>query len=235
MFYYGFDDSSQYLLYLLAVLIVVYAQSRLNGAYQKYRSIASSSMLSGEQCAQRILSQSQLSHVRVEVSDGGILSDHYDPRHKVVRLSSEIFYGSSIASLSVAAHECGHVLQDAHGFVFLRIRDALVPVVNLASRIGWILLVFGLLLFYRSSTLLIIGAALLGVSLLFQIVTLPVELDASRRALVILRESAMLEEAEIPMARAMLRAAAFTYVASVLSTLTQLLRILLLARGRDCR
>ena len=132
-------------------------------------------------------------------------------------------------------HECGHVLQDAHGFVFLRIRDALVPVVNLASRIGWILLVFGLLLFYRSSTLLIIGAALLGVSLLFQIVTLPVELDASRRALVILRESAMLEEAEIPMARAMLRAAAFTYVASVLSTLTQLLRILLLARGRDRR
>ena len=174
MFYYGFDDSSQYLLYLLAVLIVVYAQSRLNGTYQKYRSIASSSMLSGEQCAQRILSQSQLSHVRVEVSDGGILSDHYDPRHKVVRLSSEIYYGSSIASLSVAAHECGHVLQDAHGFVFLRIRDALVPVVNLASRIGWILLVFGLLLFYRSSTLLIIGAALLGVSLLFQIVTLPV-------------------------------------------------------------
>lgn len=234
MFYYGFDDSSQYLLYLLAVLIVVYAQSRLNGAYQKYRSIASS-MLSGEQCAQRILSQSQLSHVRVEVSAGGILSDHYDPRHKVVRLSSEIYYGSSIASLSVAAHECGHVLQDAHGFVFLRIRDALVPVVNLASRIGWILLVFGLLLFYRSSTLLIIGAALLGVSLLFQIVTLPVELDASRRALVILRESAMLEEAEIPMARAMLRAAAFTYVASVLSTLTQLLRILLLARGRDRR
>ena len=110
-----------------------------------------------------------------------------------------------------------------------------MPVVNLASRIGWILLVFGLLLFYRSSTLLIIGAALLGVSLLFQIVTLPVELDASRRALVILRESAMLEEAEIPMARAMLRAAAFTYVASVLSTLTQLLRILLLARGRDRR
>ena len=217
MFYYGFDDSSQYLLYLLAVLIVVYAQSRLNGAYQKYRSIASSSMLSGEQCAQRILSQSRLSHVRVEVSAGGI------------------YYGSSITSLSVAAHECGHVLQDAHGFVFLRIRDALVPVVNLASRIGWILLVFGLLLFYRSSTLLIIGAALLGVSLLFQIVTLPVELDASRRALVILQESAMLEEAEIPMARAMLRAAAFTYVASVLSTLTQLLRILLLARGRDRR
>ena len=213
MFYYGFGYFSYFPLYLLAILVVAIASSSVRSAYQKYSRVRNERMMTGEQAARRILQIAHLDDVDIQYARGG---------------------DDSVASISIAAHECGHAIQDAQGYFFLRVRDALVPVVNIASQLGWILLVFGLLSFSSSTSLFNLGLILLSVSLLFQIVTLPVEIDASRRALRILSENDLIEQTQLPMAKAMLRAAAFTYVAGVLSTMLQLLRIFLMTR-RDER
>lgn len=234
MFYYGFGYFSYFPLYLLAILVVAIASSSVRSAYQKYSRVRNERMMTGEQAARRILQIAHLDDVDIQYARGGALSDHYDPRRKIVALSKACYEDDSVASISIAAHECGHAIQDAQGYFFLRVRDAPVPVVNIASQLGWILLVFGLLSFSSSTSLFNLGLILLSVSLLFQIVTLPVEIDASRRALRILSENDLIEQTQLPMAKAMLRAAAFTYVAGVLSTMLQLLRIFLMTR-RDER
>ncbi len=236
MFYgFGYGSSTQYILYLLGILLAVIAQGWLSSTYSKYRAVANARGLSGAECARHILHRNGLDHIRVEMSRGGTLSDHYDPRAGVIRLSADIYQGTSIASLSVAAHECGHAIQHKENYAPLKIRDTMVPVVNLANQIGWVALFLGLVLFYRSSTLLMVGGIMLLVVLAFQLITLPVELNASSRALKILRADGMIMEQERPMASTMLKAAAFTYVASVLSTLLQILRVFLIAGSRDRR
>ena len=236
MFYgFGYGSSTQYILYLLGILLAVIAQGWLSSTYSKYRAVANARGLSGAECARHILHRNGLDHIRVEMSRGGTLSDHYDPRAGVIRLSADIYQGTSIASLSVAAHECGHAIQHKENYAPLKIRDTMVPVVNLANQIGWVALFLGLVLFYRSSTLLMVGGIMLLVVLAFQLITLPVELNASSRALTILRADGMIMEQERPMASTMLKAAAFTYVASVLSTLLQILRVFLIAGSRDRR
>ena len=236
MFYgFGYGSSTQYILYLLGILLAVIAQGWLSSTYSKYRAVANARGLSGAECARHILHRNGLDHIRVEMSRGGTLSDHYDPRAGVIRLSADIYQGTSIASLSVAAHECGHAIQHKENYAPLKIRDTMVPVVNLANQIGWVALFLGLVLFYRSSTLLMVGGIMLLVVLAFQLITLPVELNASSRALKILRADSMIMEQERPMASTMLMAAAFTYVASVLSTLLQILRVFLIAGSRDRR
>lgn len=223
---------SQYVLYLLAFAIVMIAQSRVQAAYQKYKQIPNDRGLRGEEVARRILDMNGLQNVRVEVAKGGALSDHYDPTQHVVRLSPDIFYNSSIASISVAAHEVGHAIQHKEHYGAIGLRNRLLPAANFASQLGWVVLVLGLFLFASTPIILYIGIGLICVILLFQIVTLPVEFNASSRAVKQLSMNGMISENERYDVKSMLRAAAFTYVAAVLSTLAQILRILIMVLGR---
>ena len=212
---------SQYFLYILAFAVVMLAQSRVQAAYHKYKRIPNEHGLTGEAVARRILDMNNLQSIRVEVAKGGMLSDHYDPVHHVVRLSPDIFYNASIASISVAAHEVGHAIQHKEHYGAIGLRNRLLPMANIASQLGWVVLVLGLFLFASTPVIL-----------LFQIVTLPVEFNASSRAVKQLAMYGMISEQERYDVKGMLRAAAFTYVAAVLSTLAQILRILLMVLGR---
>ena len=223
---------SQYLLYILAFMVVMAAQSRVQAAYHKYKQVPNQYRLTGEAVARRILDMNGLNHIRVEVSNGGSLSDHYDPVHHVVRLSPDIFYNTSIASLSVAAHEVGHAIQHKEHYGAIGLRNRLLPMANIASKLGWAVLILGLFLFASTPIILYFGIALICVILLFQIVTLPVEFNASSRAVKQLSMYGMMTDSERNDVKGMLNAAAFTYVAAVLSTLAQILRILLLVLGR---
>lgn len=223
---------SQYMLYMIGIAVVMFAQARVSNAYQRYKRIANRRGISGADTARSILDANGLQNVRVEVSKGGSLSDHYDPVHHVVRLSPEIYYNKSIASLSVAAHECGHAIQHKAGYGAIALRNRLLPAANIASQLGWVVLVLGLFLFASMPVLLYAGILMICIVLLFQIVTLPVEFNASSRAIKQISADGLMSEEERPMVKGMLRAAAFTYVAAVLSTLMQILRILLMILGR---
>lgn len=223
---------SQYFLYILAFAVVMLAQSRVQAAYHKYKRIPNEHGLTGEAVARRILDMNNLQSIRVEVAKGGMLSDHYDPVHHVVRLSLDIFYNASIASISVAAHEVGHAIQHKEHYGAIGLRNRLLPMANIASQLGWVVLVLGLFLFASTPVILYAGIAMICIILLFQIVTLPVEFNASSRAVKQLAMYGMISEQERYDVKGMLRAAAFTYVAAVLSTLAQILRILLMVLGR---
>lgn len=229
-YHYGFG--SQYLLYILGIVLVMFAQSRVTSAYHKYKTIPNKRGISGKDVARYILDHNDLHDVRVEVANGGSLSDHYDPMHRVVRLSNDIYYNTSIASLSVAAHECGHAIQHKVGYGAIALRNKLLPAANIASQMGWAILVLGLFLFSSTPVLLYTGIGCICIVLLFQIVTLPVEFNASSRAMKQIASSGLMLPEEKSLCSSMLRAAAFTYVAAVLSTLMQILRILLMILGR---
>ena len=180
--------------------------------------------------ARKILDKNGLQHVKIqEVS--GELSDHYDPQKKTVNLSSHIYSESSLASISVAAHECGHAIQDKDGYFFLRFRHSIIPLVNFASRIGYLVILISVIA--SISKLLWIGILLECVILLFQIVTLPVEFNASNRALKQIRELGIIEKEEHSGCKSMLTAAALTYVASVATAILEVLRLVLMFRNRD--
>ena len=230
--YYYPSFSSQYLLYLLGILIVLYAQGRVSSAYNKYKQIPNKKGIRGVDAARIILDRNGLQDVRIEPAKGGTLSDHYDPVHRVVRLSSDIYYNASIASVSVAAHECGHAIQHKVGYAALSWRSKLLPVANICSQLGWITLILGLFLFSSFSSLVYLGIGMILVVFLFQVVTLPVEFNASTRAIAQISELQLMQDDERPMVRSILKAAAFTYVASVLSTLLQIFRILIMVLGR---
>ncbi len=207
---------------LIGLAITSLAQLAITTNYGKYKKVEATSHKRGCEVAKEILNKHGLRNVNV-VEVAGNLTDHYDPKDKVVRLSSDIYSGSSIASVSVAAHECGHAIQDKIGYTPMRIRSKLVPVVNFSTKIGYLVIVIGL-----AAGLLkiaVIGLILLLSMLLFQLVTLPVEFDASRRGKIELDELHILSSDEQVGSAKMLRAAAFTYVASVLSTLAQMLRL----------
>ena len=217
-----------YILPVLGLIITSIAQLSITTNYTRYKQVASRSHKTGHEVARQILDKHGLRNIDV-VEVAGNLTDHYDPTNKVVRLSQDIYSGTSIASVSVAAHECGHAIQDKVSYTPMRIRSSLVPIVNFSTKIGYLVIVIGLAA--GALKIAIIGLILLLSMLLFQLVTLPVEFDASRRGKIELDELHILDTDEQTGATRMLRAAAFTYVASVLSTLFQILRMALMVVG----
>ena len=215
---------------IIGLAITSLAQLFITTSYKKYKKVDARSGQKGCEVARRILDKHGLNNIGVEEVSGN-LTDHYDPTKKVVRLSTDIYEGSSIASVSVAAHECGHAVQDKVGYAPMRIRSKLVPVVNFSTKIGYLVIMIGLAL--GAFKLAILGVILLLGMLLFQLVTLPVEFDASRRALKILNDNQLIEEAEVKNCRKVLTAAALTYVAGVAATVLEILRLLLIFTRRD--
>ena len=215
---------------ILGFIIVLWAQFNVTGNYKKYKEYTVKSKLTGQEVARKILDANGLKDVYV-VETKGELTDHYDPTRKVVRLSSAIFHEDSISSVGVAAHECGHAIQDKEGYTFMRIRSALVPFVNLVSYLGY----FGLFIsiFAGLTGYLKISILVLGVTILFQLVTLPVEFDASKRAKEQLISLGLIDDNEHEQVSKVLFAAAMTYVAGLISNLLQLLRLVLILNDRD--
>lgn len=218
------------LLFFAGIIIVIYAQIKINNSYTKSSKIKIKSGLSGVEVARKILDSNNLSNIHV-VSVGGTLTDHYDPSRKVVRLSNDVFNNDSIAAISVAAHECGHAIQDKVGYTFMKIRSMLVPIVNFVTYIGYIVSIISL--FAGITGYLKVGIMLIIVSLIFQLVTLPVEFDASRRAIEQLNKLGLIEKEENQNVKEMLSAAAFTYVASFISSILNLLRLVIMLGNRD--
>lgn len=217
------------MLYLLAFVVMLLAQSSVTSAYQKYKQVQNERGVTGAQVARRILDNNNLYDVALEITNS-TLGDHYDPSKKVIRLSPDIYYGTSIASVSVAAHECGHAIQHAENYGFIALRNSILPFCSIASNLAWPALFIGL--FFAMEPLLYIGIIMLVGVLLFQVVTLPVEFNASSRALRILSSDGIIYEEEVSSAKKMLSAAAMTYVAAVISSALQILRFLLIANRR---
>ncbi|MGI6128773.1 MAG: zinc metallopeptidase [bacterium] len=211
---------------LPAILFALYAQVKVQATFQRYLQVRAQSGLTGADVAQSLLRSQGVEGVRVEAIPGN-LTDHYDPRNRTLRLSRQVFYGNSLAALGVAAHEAGHALQHATDYVPLSVRFSLVPMANIGSQLGLPLALFGF--FLRSDFMLQFGIILFSLAVLFQLVTLPVEFNASSRALALLEGEGVLAREEIGGARAVLSAAALTYVAATLSAILQLLRLLLMS------
>ena len=219
-----------YGLTFLALIVAISAQTYVNSSYSKYKKVLNTKRLSGADAARKMLDANGMNDVRINMVKG-VLSDHYDPRTKTVNLSQDIYRGETVAAVSVACHECGHALQDKEGYVFMRIRASLVPLVNLSSKIGYFAILLGFL--FSILDLIWIGIFAEIAILVFQLVTLPVEFDASRKALREEEKMGLLTTSELKGSKTMLRAAALTYVASVTSTLLEILRLVLLAVARD--
>lgn len=215
-----------YLIYLALLLIIpLWAQSRVKSTYKKYSKKATSSGMSGAQVARKILDENGLYHVAIEETKG-TLTDHYDPRHKVVRLSTGIYHGQSMASSAVAAHEVGHAIQDQQEYAFLKFRSALVPVANFGSNISFFFILAGLIL--GMSNMLLLGIIFMSAAVLFQLVTLPVEFDASNRAMTQLVSTGVIRNNEERETKKVLNAAAMTYVAAALVAVAELVRFILI-------
>ena len=227
MFYYMYFG---YGLVLIAFLITLAADIYLRTRYSKYKKVKVKSGMTGAEVAREILKENGLDNIYV-VETKGYLTDHYDPRAKVVRLSTDIYNGDSIASVSVAAHECGHAVQDKQGYFFLKFRSFLVPIVNFSTKFGYLAVLIGLI--FGSMNLAWIGIILLVAILLFQLITLPVEFNASKRGKIFLSKLKVVDSGEKSMASSMLMAAAMTYVASLISTLLDLLRLVLVVMSND--
>ena len=227
---YGLETVLTFGLAIVAFVIVIAAQAYLSSTYKKGKEKNNNNGLSGCEVARKILDSNGLDDVYVVVTSG-MLSDHYDPKRKVVRLSKDIFHGTSVAATSVAAHECGHAIQDKENYTFMRIRSLLVPVVNFMTYIGY----FGLIvsIFAGITGYLKISIGLVALSLLFQLITLPVEFDASKRALKELDKQSLLSNDEKELSEKVLKAAALTYVASLISTIIDLLRLVIMLNDRD--
>lgn len=230
MYLYGLETIGTILLSIIGFGAVLFAQFRINSSYSKYKRIMSKKEMSGCEVARQILDANGLTNIHV-VEVKGELSDHYDPTRKVVRLSNDIFHGTSVASISVAAHECGHAIQDKENYTFMRIRSALVPVVNFVSYVGYFISLFSFIVGVMGY--LKIGILILLLTVLFQLVTLPVEFDASKRAKVQMEKLGIADSSELEGVSSMLGAAAMTYVASLLSTIMNLLRLILMFSDRD--
>ncbi|MBD2257449.1 zinc metallopeptidase [Pseudanabaena sp. FACHB-2040] len=223
-------DPFYFLLIIPGIAFMFWAQSQVKGTYRRYSQVQSTLGMTGAQVAQAILQKMNLRDVRVEPV-AGELTDHYDPRAKTVRLSQGIYGSSSLAAAAIAAHECGHVLQDYQGYTFMNFRAAMVPAVNLGSRLGPILILAGL--FLQLTGLAWLGILLFAAVLLFHVVTLPVEFDASKRALRLIDEMGILQGEENRGAKAVLQAAAWTYVATAFYAALNLLYYVFLVSRRS--
>ncbi|MCY6372359.1 zinc metallopeptidase [Clostridium ganghwense] len=223
MFFYD----STFIILIPALIISAWAQMKVKSTFDKFSRVRSINGYTGAQVARMLLDSEGLYDVPVEQISGR-LTDHYDPRNRVMRLSPDVYGSTSIAAIGVAAHETGHAIQHQRHYAPLQIRSAIVPVVNFSSNASWIIFLLGFI--FRSTYLLNIGVLLFGAVVLFQLVTLPVEFDASNRALKILSGRAILYGDEIKGAKSVLSAAAMTYVAAALMAVSQLLRLLILSR-----
>lgn len=223
------DITLNYLIIFISILITTLSQIFISLAYSKYKKILNNKDLSGYDVARKILDSNNLDNIMI-LETRGNLTDHYDPQRKVIKLSTDIYHGSSIAGAAVAAHECGHAIQDKMKYTPMRIRSTLVPFVNICTRIGYLAIVIGIIFSY---TLIEVGIVLLLSMLVFQLITLPVEFNASHRAIKELERLNLIDEEEKSSAKNMLIAAAFTYVASVLSTLLEILRYALIFNDKD--
>lgn len=243
-FLYGYY---QYLLWMLpAIIISIIAQAKVKSTYSKYSKVINRMGITGAEAARRVLSAGGVTNVQV-VAVGGNLTDHFDPTSNTIRLSEGVYDKATVAAVGIAAHEAGHALQHAEGYAPNKLRSVLVPITNIGSRLGWILIIIGFALsgvgYYYYSTpstydspvgdlLVTVGIILYSTSLLFTLVTLPVEFNASKRALKIIESTGMLYGEEYEGAKKTLTAAAMTYVAAAVTALLQLLRIITIARRR---
>ncbi|MGB9907455.1 MAG: zinc metallopeptidase [Candidatus Saccharicenans sp.] len=229
MFYFDYT----FWLLIPALIFAFYAQSRVKSTFGRYSQVSSASRLTAAQAAAEILRYSPASEVSLERVPGH-LTDHYDPRKKVLRLSDSVYNSTSIAALGVAAHEAGHAIQHAQRYSFLMLRTAFYPLASIGSNLAFPLFFIGLIFSGSGMKVLMdVGILLFSAAVLFTVITLPVEFDASKRALAILRERGFLNAAELNGARAVLKAAAMTYVASTAMAALQLLRMIILRQSRD--
>lgn len=228
-YYWGFDPT--YILVLIGAVICMMASAKVKSTYQKYSQYRSMSGMTGAMAAERILHSAGIYDVTIQHVSGN-LTDNYNPGKKTLNLSDSVYNSTSVAAVGVAAHECGHAIQHQQGYVPLTIRSAIVPVANFGSTLAWPLIILGLIFGQGGSLLIHIGILCFSLAVLFQLVTLPVEFNASSRALTILGQQGILSESELPYTRKVLGAAALTYVASAAAAILQLLRLILLFGGR---
>lgn len=219
-----------YTIPFLGFIITLIAQIYVNNSYNKYKYQGLKKKTTGAEVARTILDRNGLQNIKIEEVPGN-LTDHYDPKSKKIRLSSDIYKGDTIAAASVAAHECGHAIQHKENYTFLKIRSSLVPVVNFSTKFGYIAVMIGLL--FSSYKIAIVGLVLLLAMLLFQVVTLPVEFNASNRALNQLEKLKLINKEDNKKTKSMLTAAAFTYVASLITSFLQILRLVLMFSRRN--
>ena len=227
---YGYYYDPTYILVLIGALLSLWASAKVKSTYSRYAKVYSRSGLTGAEAAQQILKNAGIYGVRVEHISGN-LTDHYDPKAKVLRLSDSVYSSRSVAAVGVAAHECGHAIQHNINYAPLNIRSAIVPVANIGSSLSWPIFLLGLILSIPALTT--VGIVLFSLAVLFQLVTLPVEFNASSRALKMLESTGILSREENKGAKKVLTAAALTYVAALASSILQLLRLIILAGGRD--
>lgn len=237
-YYYGFD-TTYLLLVLPCILISLWASANVKNTFNKYAKKFASRQITGAQAAQRVLQANNVSNIRIEKVSGH-LTDHFDPRSNVIRLSDQVYDSTSIAAIGVACHEAGHAVQHATQYAPIKLRSAVIPITNIGSKLAMPLILIGVLLSYLgnfSYTLVYIGIACFALTLLFELITLPVEFNASRRAINAIEEYGILNNEEIKGAKKTLTAAALTYIAAAAVTLAQLLRLILLfgnrSRSRD--
>ena len=228
---YGMYWDPTYFLVIIGLIITMIASAKVKSTYARYERVCSHSGITAAQAAEQILHGAGLYNVRIERISGQ-LTDNYDPRSKVLHLSDSTFRSTSVAAIGVAAHECGHAIQDARDYAPLRIRGAIVPVVNFGSALSWPIILVGVLLSFNQF-LITLGIILFSLTVLFQLVTLPVEFNSSSRALQILGDYHILYDDELSSARKVLKAAALTYVAGATASILQLLRLILLFGRRD--
>lgn len=219
-----------------AFILAMFAQWRVRSTYQQYSQVPNQQRIPGHQAARYLLDSAGLTHVQIEHVPGE-LSDHYDPTTKILRLSDGVINSASVAALGIVAHECGHAVQDAKGYAPMRVRGAIVPAVNIGSGLGPLLIMIGFVLAFMTQAssfsmwLIWGGIALFGLAALFALITLPVELDASSRAMQLLTTTGLVDKTEYSQARSVLNAAALTYVAGLAAAVSQLLYYVLLATG----
>ena len=219
-----------YILVLIGALICSVAAINVKSTFNRYSSIHNARGMTGRDAAERVLHQAGIYDVRIERVNGS-LTDHYSPKEKVLRLSDSVYSSTSVAAIGVAAHECGHACQHAEDYAPIRLRTAIVPVTNVCSKLWYITFLLGVLLFEAFPALAYLGIIMFAAVVVFQAVTLPTELDASGRALNTLEADGILDYREIPMAKKVLKAAAFTYVAALITSIMQLLRLLAAVRN----
>lgn len=230
-YFYGYYFDPTYILVLIGAILSIIASAKVNSTFNKFSRERSMSGMTGAQTAEAILRSKGIYDVRVEHIRGN-LTDHYDPSAKVVRLSDSVYHSTSVAAIGVAAHECGHVMQHHEGYTPLNIRTALVPAANIGSRLGIPIILLGIIL-GSNSFLIHVGIWVFALAVLFQIVTLPVEFDASKRALVCIEQYGIVTSEERRKSAKVLKAAAYTYVAAAAASILQLLRLVMLFGRRD--
>ena len=226
---YYFDPT--WILVIIGAVLSMAASAKVNSTFSKYSKVRSMTGMTGEDAAKRLLNSQGIYDVTVRPVKGQ-LTDHYDPRTKTVNLSESVFHSTSVAAIGVAAHECGHAMQDNVGYVPLKLRGAIVPVANIGSQAAFPLIIIGVLIGGMGSPLVNIGLILFSLAVIFQLITLPVELNASRRAITLLDQVDILGGQEVNQTRKVLGAAALTYVAALAASVLQLLRLVILFGGR---